>query len=137
MSRPSGLTSALLKSKFAPPSVASVVPLAGAGGGPGAPASLPDGAAREGKHDRHGACHDLELAHRFPPGSVKTDWLRVTESCKLVNGTGWPPPLGLGMRTPSRAYETKLARKHGSSNAPPRRVSITHRQAHFAVFPRP
>src|SRR5436309_5662168 len=46
--RPSGLTSALLKSKFAPPSVASVVPLAGGGGGGGGAWATAGGGAGAG-----------------------------------------------------------------------------------------
>src|SRR2546425_4502856 len=48
MSRPSGLTSALLKSKFAPPSVASVVPFEGGGGGGGGACATGGGGAGAG-----------------------------------------------------------------------------------------
>src|SRR5205823_4629350 len=174
--RPSGLTSALLKSKFAPPSVASFVPLAGGGGGGGgawatgggagagftgsqitwprrppisAPAAMPppipaprsslDGlrlplltaappvmpptvppmrapATAHVLHCRSWTLHPVRqdttatpaatiLSSRiaFLPGSVKKEWLGVTESCKLVNGTratgadtGRSPPGSVG-----------------------------------------
>src|SRR5207247_7545539 len=100
----------------------------GACDGTGAPFPLTDGAAREGKHDCHGPCHDLELAHRFPPGSVKTDWLRVTESCKLVNGTGAAaatgrqPPRHQPATTSARRFFARPCRdlRHRHANLPSR-----------------